>query len=124
MGTLLPPPTIEDVGIHVGAETTPALPLPSDGPLTLAARLIGRRLRIVLKDGRTLSGTLTCVDPQANLVLGETVTLGGGEGDDAAGDHAIGTVIVPAAQRVSSAVEVEAGEEEAWRRAVDGGGEG
>ena len=120
MGTLLPPPTIEDVGIHVGAETTPPLPLPPDGPLALAARLIGRRVRIVLKDGRTLSGTLTCVDPQANLVLGETVTLGGGgDNDDSAGDHAIGTVIVPAAQRVSTAVEVEAGEEDAWRRAVD-----
>lgn len=114
---MLPPPTVDDVGVHVGAESAPPLPLPADGPLALASRFIGRRLRVCLHDGRTLSGTLTCLDPQANIVLAETVTLA--DGSDAA-DHAIGTVIVPAAQRVSTALEVEAHEEEGWRRAVVG----
>lgn len=115
----LPAPVISEVGIHVGAESAPPLPLPDAGPVALAGRLVGRRLRVALKDGRIVCGTLTCVDPQANLVLGEAVTLGepGGE----AHDHAIGTVIVPAAQRVSTAVEVEAHEEAEWRRAVEGG---
>lgn len=116
MPTHLPAPTVDGVGIHVGAETAPPLPLPDAGPIALAARLVGRRLRVGLRDGRVLSGTLTCVDPQANVVLAETVTLG--DHGDVAG-HAIGTVIVPAAQRVSTAVEVEAHEEGEWRRAVE-----
>jgi hypothetical protein len=72
------------------------------------------------EDVRVLTGTLTCVDPQANLVLAEAVTLADDGGGGGGKDHPVGTVIVPAAQRASVGLEVEAHEERAWRDAVAG----
>lgn len=126
-----PAPAIAGVAIHVGAEGDPPLPLPSSSAaLAVAASLVGRRLRVSLRDGRIVSGTLTCLDPQANVVLADAVTLaddaagGGGDGrgggacDGAREGHSVGTVIIPAAQRVACAVEVELHEQVEWEAAV------
>jgi len=118
---MLPPPTLDGVAIAVGAEADPRLPVPPSPPaLPLVAACIGRRVRVAVRDGRVLTGTLTCVDPQANLVLAEAVTLADDGGSGGGKDHPVGTVIVPAAQRASVGLEVEAHEERAWRDAVAG----
>lgn len=41
------------------------------------------RKQVTVSDGRVLSGVLSCLDPQGNLVLSDTLTLGGGGGGGA-----------------------------------------
>ena len=84
-------------------------------------------LQVTAPDGRTIAGTLTCLDPQANIVLADARAVGGGGGGGGGADHALGTLIMPAAQRAACVLEVEPHEAEKVRgeisAAATGGGE-
>lgn len=55
--------------------------------------LLLRRIRVILRDGRVVEGTLECVDSYRNLVLRSAV--------DMAGPHSLGLVVVPGDAHVS-----------------------
>lgn len=69
------------------------------------ATLLYKRFRVVLKDGRVLTGDFHCMDREGNVVLGNSyVHLKGGQGTHE--DRRMGLVLIPPSHRVS--VEVEA----------------
>lgn len=85
-----------------GAEDAPLQPVGDDPALRLAAELLGRRLKVTVPDGRVIAGTFACLDPQGNVVLTDARAVANN-----GGDHALGTLIVPAAQRRACELEVE-----------------
>mmetsp|Transcript_44083 Transcript_44083/g.140350 ORF Transcript_44083/g.140350 Transcript_44083/m.140350 type:complete len:115 (-) Transcript_44083:141-485(-) len=76
-----------------------------------AATLLNRRMKIGIKDGRTLVGNFNCIDKQGNIVLINTLECGGGEGDGGSPQRTLGLVLVPASHRVSCHVESTVAEE-------------
>lgn len=69
--------------------------------LVQARKLLYKRFKVVVKDGRVLIGEFLCIDKQANLILGNTYQQVQGEKE-----RPIGQVLVPALQRKSCHVEV------------------
>lgn len=68
----------------------PALsPSPSVSALTLT---LDSLYRVSVTDGRILTGTFICIDPQGNLVLDRAVELAPGEGEK---PRETGLVLVP-----------------------------
>eukprot|EP00388_Colpodella_angusta_P034578 GDKK01033097.1.p1 GENE.GDKK01033097.1~~GDKK01033097.1.p1 ORF type:complete len:120 (-),score=10.76 GDKK01033097.1:34-369(-) len=73
--------------------------------LEKARRLLHKRLKVVVNDGRVLVGDFLCIDKQGNLILGNTYQQVPGE-NLLSGERLIGQVLVPAAQRTTCHIEV------------------
>uniref|UniRef100_A0A7R9YU88 Sm domain-containing protein n=1 Tax=Chlamydomonas euryale TaxID=1486919 RepID=A0A7R9YU88_9CHLO len=87
----------------------------ADDPVARVRKLLYRRLRVVLADGRTLLGDLQAFDKQGNLILGatrETVSTSSGRKEE----RTIGIVLIPRDQQ--KAVELEGTLEEKLQFAV------
>ncbi|KAL0054670.1 hypothetical protein WJX82_000808 [Trebouxia sp. C0006] len=79
--------------------------------LATVKKLLHKRLKVVVKDGRVLIGELLCIDKQANIILGNTFQQV--QSDSAPfKERPIGQVLVPASQRKSCHVEVMPNERE------------
>lgn len=97
---------------------------PAENPSPLRCGLIffflslSPPLQITVPDGRTLAGTLACLDPQGNIVLQDASAVGsGGEADSSS--HYLGCLIVPPQQRSACALEVAERDVEEVRGAVE-----
>jgi len=86
-----------------GMATTPA----AAAALRLEAEsLVNKKLLVELKDGRSMTGYLTCFDDQGNLILSQAEELG------LKITRLIGSVIIPKHFRTSIYAEVEVEEKE------------
>ncbi|CAL8461861.1 g1392 [Coccomyxa elongata] len=70
-----------------------------------ARKLLHKRVQVHIVDGRVITGNLSCVDKQQNLVL-QHATQSYSTINDPTGERQLGTVIVPKQQRKSCHVEV------------------
>lgn len=68
-----------------------------------AARLLHRKVKVVVKDGRVLFGELNCLDKQGNLILINTYELQ--ELNGRRHQKEMGQVLIPAAHRTSCELE-------------------
>ncbi|KAG7671822.1 hypothetical protein Ndes2526B_g07268 [Nannochloris sp. 'desiccata'] len=106
--------------IGVEQESTEAHKLPSTSgqpsldvrsPLTeAAAKLLYKRMRITVADGRILIGDFICLDKQGNIILDQTVEQY--EVNGKVEEKMLGQVLISKKQRVSCDVEVVAAERE------------
>ncbi|BDA41416.1 hypothetical protein COCOBI_02-1960 [Coccomyxa sp. Obi] len=70
-----------------------------------ARRLLHKRVQVHIVDGRVITGNLSCIDKQQNLVL-QHATQSYSTINDPNGERQLGTVIVPKQQSKSCHVEL------------------